>query len=38
MISSQLAYMSALEHNRDLLRTADRERRLPRRGRRKGRL
>ena len=31
MTSSDLSYLSALEHNKDLLRTAERERRLSRR-------
>ena len=31
MIRGELSHLSALEHNKDLLRTAERERRLPRR-------
>ena len=34
MISGNLAHMTALEHNRDLLRTAETARRAPRRRRR----
>jgi hypothetical protein len=31
MTNGELSHLSALEHNKDLLRTAERERRLPRR-------
>ncbi len=36
MISGELAHMTALEHNRELLRTAELSRRIPRRRGRTG--